>query len=95
MPRDTLNLLYNVMVLPYFDYSTMVYYCASQTSKLILQKLQTRGYRQGQTNLCLVLGLERAEILCLKNLSGCICKIEDMSQVSYGLSAEMPWNLNI
>ncbi len=41
VPIDTLKLLYNAIILPHLDYSDMVYDTASETSKLILQKLQT------------------------------------------------------
>ncbi len=42
VPIDTLKLLYNAIILPHFDDSDMVYDSASETSKLRLQKLQTR-----------------------------------------------------
>ncbi len=41
VPIDTLKLLYNAIILPHLDYSDMVYDTAYETSKLILQKLQT------------------------------------------------------
>ncbi len=37
---DTLQLLYNAIILPYFDYSDLVYDSASEPSKFRLQKLQ-------------------------------------------------------
>ncbi len=42
VPIDTIKLLYNAIMLLHFDYSDMVYDSASETSKLRLQKLQTR-----------------------------------------------------
>ncbi len=42
VPIDTLKLLYNAVILPHLDYSDMVYDSAYETSKLRLQKLQTR-----------------------------------------------------
>ncbi len=42
VPIDSLKLLYNAIILPHFDYSDMVYDSASETSKLRVQKLQTR-----------------------------------------------------
>ncbi len=41
IPINTIKLLYNAIILLHFDYSNMVYYSASETSKLRLQKLQT------------------------------------------------------
>ncbi len=41
VPIHTLQLLYNAILLPHFDYSDMVYDSVSETSKLRLQKLQT------------------------------------------------------
>ncbi len=40
--NDMIKLLYNAAILPHFHYSDMVYDSASETSKLRLQKLQTR-----------------------------------------------------
>ncbi len=41
IPRATLKLLYNAILLPHFDYANVVYDSASETSKTRLQKLQT------------------------------------------------------
>ncbi len=45
VPIETLKLLYNAIVQPYFDYSDIVYDSASTTNKDNLQKLQTRACR--------------------------------------------------
>jgi hypothetical protein len=45
VPIDTLKLLYNAIVLPHFDYADTVYDSASETSKIQLQRLQTRAAR--------------------------------------------------
>ncbi len=76
VPIDTLNFLYNTIVLPHFDYTDMVYDSASATSILRLQKL-------------VVLDLERAEIPSLKNWDDYLSKIEKLStSVSWFLNAE-------
>ncbi len=40
-PIDTLKHMYNVIVLPHFDYVDVVYDAASETNKSRLQRLQT------------------------------------------------------
>ncbi len=45
VPIETLKLIYNAIVQPYFDYSDIVYDSASKTNKDRLQKLQTRASR--------------------------------------------------
>ncbi len=42
---DTLTLMYNAIVLQYFDYADIVLYSASVASKFKLQSLQTRAAR--------------------------------------------------
>ncbi len=45
MPIETLKLLYNAIVQQHFDYSDIVYDCASKNNKDRLQKLQTKACR--------------------------------------------------
>ncbi len=45
VPTDTLIQIYNAIVQPHLDYEDAVYDSASQTSKNILHKLQTRAAR--------------------------------------------------
>jgi hypothetical protein len=45
VPKDTLLLLYNALVLPHFDYADAVYDSASNTDLDHLQKLQSRAAR--------------------------------------------------
>ncbi len=57
---------------------------------LKLLSLDSRSYRHVKPNLFLVLDLERAEIIFLKNWGGYLFKIEEMSaNVLWFLNAEV------
>ena len=45
VPLDTLQILYNTLILPYFDYCCLVWNNCSITLKTSLQKLQNRAAR--------------------------------------------------
>ena len=45
VPLDTLQILYNTLILPYFDYCCLVWNNCSITLKTSLQKLQNRADR--------------------------------------------------
>ena len=43
--QDTLKMIYNALILPHFDYCSLVWSNCSETLKLNLQKLQNRTLR--------------------------------------------------
>ena len=43
--QDTLKMIYNALILPHFDYCSLVWSNCSETLKLNLQKLQNRAAR--------------------------------------------------
>ncbi len=70
LPKETLYMLYNSIVLPYFDYGDVVYGNCSATTLKRLQVIQNRGTR-------MLLDCDyRTVLICSQNLNGSTSRID-------------------